>query len=267
MIAISSLLIALALSMLVMRVAALALMLTGMSRESARFQARSSFTGVGFTTRESEDIVEHPVRRQIVMSLMLTGNAGVATVMATSMLSAVMTSQSDEWWKYLLILLVGLWILWFVASNRRIERHLNRLIAYFLRRWAKLEVKDFVAMLQLQNGYAVTELLVKPEDWLANQTLIALKLPQEGVLVLSVQRKKGPFLGTPAGDTEIHAGDIMVLYGPIERIEELDQRRRGEQGNVAHNRSTQEHTIERQEQEELDDQADENSGSPADHKR
>ena len=73
MIAVISLLITLSLSLLVTRIGAMALMLTGMSRESARFEARSSFTGVGFTTQESESVVTHPVRRRIVMLMMLLG--------------------------------------------------------------------------------------------------------------------------------------------------------------------------------------------------
>ena len=48
--------------MLVTRVAARALTLTELSSEAARFQARSAFTGVGFTTSEAEGIVSHPVR-------------------------------------------------------------------------------------------------------------------------------------------------------------------------------------------------------------
>ena len=57
MAAIASLLIVLTMSLLVTRIAAMALMLTGMSREAARVQARSSFTGVGYTTREAKEIV------------------------------------------------------------------------------------------------------------------------------------------------------------------------------------------------------------------
>lgn len=155
------------------------------------------------------------------------------------------------------MLAIGLWLLWMVASNRRIERHLNRVIAFTLRRWGNLEVKDFIAILQLQNGYAVTELLVEPHDWLADKTLIDLKLPQEGVLVLGIQRREGIYLGTPAGDTEIRSGDTVVLYGPIDRIEELDQRRRGQQGDAAHHESATEHASEMEEQEELDDQLEE----------
>ena len=52
--AIASLLIVLTMSLLVTRIAAMALMLTGMSQEAARFQARSAFTGVGFRQKQVE---------------------------------------------------------------------------------------------------------------------------------------------------------------------------------------------------------------------
>lgn len=53
----------LALSLTITRVATLVLAMTGLSWEAARFQARSAFTGTGFTTSEAESIVSHPVRR------------------------------------------------------------------------------------------------------------------------------------------------------------------------------------------------------------
>ena len=67
MIAIGSLLLVVAISLLVTRVATVMLTATGLSREVARFQARSAFTGAGYTTTESESVVNHPVRRRIVM--------------------------------------------------------------------------------------------------------------------------------------------------------------------------------------------------------
>jgi hypothetical protein len=257
MAAILSLLITLTLSLLVTRIAAMALMLTGVSRDAARFQARSAFTGVGFTTQESEDIVGHPVRRRIVMLLMLIGNVGIATVVATVILSFVQTSQAEDWWLYVLFLLAGLLVLWQVAASRFIERHMNRLISWVLRRWAKLEIRDYVAILQLQKGYAVTELLVEPQDWLAGRTLIDLKLPQEGVLVLGIRREEGVYMGTPTADMEIHAGDLLVLYGPILRIEELDQRRKGHRGEQAHKEAVVELEEILEEQEEIDEKIEE----------
>ncbi|MBL7026171.1 MAG: potassium transporter TrkA, partial [Candidatus Marinimicrobia bacterium] len=58
MIAIFSFLIILTLSLIVTRIAAIALSVTGVSSETAQFQARSAFTGVGFTTTESESILK-----------------------------------------------------------------------------------------------------------------------------------------------------------------------------------------------------------------
>jgi hypothetical protein len=255
--AIVSLLIVLMMSLLVTRVAAMALMLTGMSREAARFQARSAFTGTGFTTYEAEDVLTHPVRRQIVMLLMLLGNLGVGAVVATLILSVTQAAASELWWLRLISFVGGLMLLILAANNRHIERHLNRVISWGLCRWGKLQVRDYVAILQLQGGYAVSELLVEPNDWLAEKTLIELKLPQEGVLVLGINRAEGAFLGTPTGETDIHVGDTLILYGPVERIEELDQRRRGKKGDAAHQEAIEEHEEDLEEQEKIDDQIEE----------
>lgn len=231
----------------------MALMLTGMSREAARFQARSAFTGVGYTTNEAEEILAHPVRRRIIMLLMLLGNLGVATVVATLMLSVMQTAESDRWWIRIAALACGLVLLSLAANNRHLERHLNRGISSILRRWGNLQVRDYVAILQLQNGYAVTELNVEANDWLCGKTLIELRLPAEGVMVLGIRRAKGTYLGTPTGEMTIHASDTLTLYGPVDRIEELDQRRKGKQGDVAHQEAVEEHEEDLEVQETLDD--------------
>lgn len=87
MTAIVSLLVILALSIIVTRIATIALAHTGLSRETARFQARSALTGSGFTTKESEKVVAHPVRRKIIFWLMIIGNAGIITVVSSTVLS------------------------------------------------------------------------------------------------------------------------------------------------------------------------------------
>jgi len=78
---------AVALSMVVTPTATVALTMTALSREAARFQARSAFSGAGFTTDEAEWVVNHPVRRRIVMLLILLGGAGLVTSLATLVLS------------------------------------------------------------------------------------------------------------------------------------------------------------------------------------
>ncbi|MFA4944773.1 MAG: TrkA C-terminal domain-containing protein [Lentisphaeria bacterium] len=241
MIAIFSLLIVVTLSLLVTRIAAAALMLTGISQEMARFQARSAYSGVGFTTSESEAIVNHPVRRRIVMLLMLLGNLGVATVVATIVASVLKTASTERWWWNLALLAAGLLALWGLAASPWVEGRLNRLILSGLRRWTRLEVKDYVAILQLQKGYAVSELKVEAGDWLAEKSLREAALTAEGVLVLGIARGNGDYLGAPHGDHQIQAGATLILYALVDRLPELDQRPAGAAGDQAHQEAMRRH--------------------------
>ena len=79
------------LSIFIVRVASVALRHTGLPEVSARFQALSAISGTGFTTKEAESEVNYPVRRKIVMLLMVIGNLGVVTVMATVVVTFVNT--------------------------------------------------------------------------------------------------------------------------------------------------------------------------------
>ena len=83
MVALISLLVIITLSIVAVRIGAIALELTGLSPEIASFQAQSAFSGAGFTTSEAEVIVSHPVRRRIVRILILFGSAGLTTSIAT----------------------------------------------------------------------------------------------------------------------------------------------------------------------------------------
>jgi len=234
MLSIISLLIILTLSLLVTRIASIALSHTGLSKESARFQARSAFTGVGFTTNESERVVNHPVRRRILLLLMLLGNAGIVTAISTFILTFIDFKASEESYLEVLLLVSGLAALLVAAQSSWIDRRLSRLINLALKRYSKLNIKDYAGLLQLAGEYGVSELQVKPEDWLVNKQLINTKLSDEGILVLGIHRDDGKYVGAPRGDTKIRAHDILILYGRESVLASLDQRKKGFWGDREH---------------------------------
>src|SRR4030042_2843451 len=75
--------IVLVISFIVVRIGAIAFQLTGLEWSLAKFQALSCFSGTGFTTKESELIVSNPQRRKIASVLIVLGNAGLVTLIAT----------------------------------------------------------------------------------------------------------------------------------------------------------------------------------------
>ncbi|QDU62011.1 TrkA-C domain protein [Planctomycetes bacterium Pan216] len=234
-----SLLLTIVVSLIVVRVATHALVLTGLSQQLARFQARSAFTGAGFTTSESEKVAKHPVRRRIIMLLMLLGNAGIVTAVSSLMLSFVETGEgvTGTLTFRILAMVVGVTILWLIARSPWIDRRTTETIEWALKRWTDLEVRDYSSLLHLSRGYAVVEFSVEEGDWLARRRLKELKLPDEGVVVLGIQRSSDEYVGAPLGRTELVPGDVLILYGPKEILENLDRRRQGSAGNWDHHKA------------------------------
>ncbi len=228
-------------SLLVTRVATVALSLTGMSREMARFQARSALTGVGFTTSEAESVVTHPVRRRIVLLLMLIGSAGIVTAVATLMLSFLGTSAEQAQTR-LVVLAGGLLAILLISRSAVVDRWLSKVIARGLDRWTDLKARDYAQLLHLSHDFGILEVGVQPGDWVADRTLGELDLRGEGVAVLGIERPDGEYVGAPGWSTEIHPGDTLIVYGPTERICEIDRRPRGPEGDEAHSRAVAEQT-------------------------
>jgi K+/H+ antiporter YhaU regulatory subunit KhtT len=234
MIAIATLLVVVTMTLIVNRVGAIALTATGVSAEVAHFQARSALTGVGFTTSESEHIINHPVRRRIVLSLMLVGNAGLVTIIATMVVGFAGGGDTSGVLARVATLVGGLVVILLAARSRTIDNLLSRLITAALRRFTRLELRDYVQLLDLAANHAVAELGVEADSWLAEHRLADLHLPDEGVLVLGIRRADGTFLGAPRGHTAIHEHDTLVVYGYADVLEDLGTRTVGMEGDRAH---------------------------------
>lgn len=284
MIAIFTLLLIVIISLIVNRVATVALMFTGMSRDAARFQARSAFTGAGFTTLESEQIVTHPVRRRIVLLLMLLGNAGFVTMIATLLggfigiesavgpelegVSVVIHDASGEeardvtatleydptqaqlmwmdrilgpsrWARIavrLLLLLLGLAAVWAVASSKWVDRRLSRIITWALKNFTSLDTIDYHGILHFTEGFLVEELQMSENHWATGRKIGDLRLGDEGIQVLGIQRADGTYLGSPTGESFVRTGDTLILYGSAEALASFRNREKGETGQAEHQR-------------------------------
>jgi hypothetical protein len=259
-IGIIALLTVLALSLVITRLASVALAMTGLSEQAATFQARSAFTGTGFTTAESEQIANHPVRRRIIMILMVLRSAGLVTIVISILLSFVDTGSSDERFARLLWLIGGAVALLTFTHLPPVDRCMKRLTGWALNRWTQLNVHDYASLLKLSGDYNVTEMQVQEDDWVEGRPLHECDLADEGVSVLGIQREDGDYVGAPRGSTEIHKGDTLILYGRAETLSDLAKRRRGGQGDAAHAQAVgnQQRRVQEQQQREQDRQSRQN---------
>lgn len=172
------------------------------------------------------------------MLLMLLGNAGIVTVISSLFLSLEPTEESnhvtDQTWFRILVMLSGLAGLSFLAYSSWLDQKISRLISFMLGKYTDIEVRDYAGLLHLTGNYVVGELTVQDDDWLANRKLMEMRLSEEGILVLGIERSDGTYIGAPRGHNELSSGDTLLLYGQAASLKNLDNRRTGSEGNWEH---------------------------------
>lgn len=222
MYALLALLVVASVSLLAVRIGAVAFEMTGLSRDVAAFQAQSAFTGVGYTTEEAERAVAYPARRRVVRALMLAGNVGTVTAISSLVLSFVGGPRTAP---LRLAIIVGFSLgLFALARSQRFDRAITPVIERTLDRVSEFDVHDYTALLHLHRDYRVADVTVREDGWLAGETLADLDLPSEGVVVLGVRRGDGTYVGAPPADVRLHPGDTLIAYGKADRLRELAAR-------------------------------------------
>jgi len=211
MVAALSLLIIFAVSFFVVRLAAVALRLTGLPEQNAKFQAMSALTGTGYTTTEAEMIVNYPIRRKIIAWLMIFGNLGIVSVLSTLMISFVRTDADMSAILTQLGWMVGMtFIFFFIMLNPFVDRMICGFIGFVLEKCTFLGGRHYKRLLQLGNQLSISE-----HQFFAKESLSPddIKL-EEGVSILAIRRRNGQTEALSSNVGLIEPGDSLILFGP-----------------------------------------------------
>jgi hypothetical protein len=235
MAAIIGLLIILVISLTTVRIGAVALELTGLSYDVAAFQAQSAFSGAGFTTAESEQIVTHAVRRRIIRMLILIGSVGLVSTGAT-LIVALTGFTSENAGVRAPLLVVSLVLVWLFARSRFVYRLMKRMILKILSRSKSLQLQDYYDILGISNGYSISRMRVQGDNWQVGKKLKELALQKEGTNILAITRtvKGEDSMLIPHGDTVIEEGDLLTVYGRDAAVNCLFMRPAGATGDEIH---------------------------------
>jgi len=207
------------LSFLIIRVGAVALMITGLEEQRARFQALSAFTGTGFTTHEAESVINHPKRRRIISILMIMGNVGIVAVIVT-MTSSIVKTKGYFVSLDILLFVVGIYLIYKFATHKKIIR---RWESFIEDKFVKSNIFEEAAtedLLHLFEGYGLVRVIVDEQSPLNGSTLADHKLNIEGILVLGVERGKS-WVPVPRSDEVLHKDDRLVIYGPVDKMKSI----------------------------------------------
>jgi hypothetical protein len=212
-------LVTIVISMLIVRAGAIALMMTGMSYEIAKFQALSAFSGTGFTTREAERVVKNARRRKIVSWLMILGNAGIVTVIVATT-SSFAKAKGLEIGMNAFILFAGVGLIILIAKHTPLVRYWESFSQARLEHLKIFEDDTPVdELLHLTEGYGVMRVRLLEGSPFIGQTLSEINAGLQHSLVLGIERDK-EWLPTPRLARKLLEDDFLLIYGKLEELGE-----------------------------------------------
>ncbi|MFC1927071.1 TrkA C-terminal domain-containing protein [Chloroflexota bacterium] len=204
------LLITIFISFIAVRIGGFALQLTGIEAEIARFQALSAFSGTGFTTREAERVVGHRTRRRIVTILIILGNAGTVTVIATLVASFTQVGGYSWFFIRLAIIVAGIVGLYqlIIRSNfgQRIIDWLQKPVVNRVLRTAPLAEEIF----HVEKDWAISLVTMKGSSKSIGQSVT--DITAEGDIEILGINRAGAYLVRPGMEDKIAQGDRLLVY-------------------------------------------------------
>jgi hypothetical protein len=204
------LLIAILVSFIIVRIGGFALELTGIEPEVARFQALSAFSGTGFTTREAERVVGHRMRRRIITVLIILGNAGTVTVIATLVASFTQVGGYTWFFIRLAIIVGGIFGFYQLIIRSNVGRRIPA--------WLQRPVMNRI----LREAPAVEEIFHVEKDWAISLVLIEGSSKSIGLSVADITAEGDidilgidridTYLTRPDREEKIVEGDRLLVY-------------------------------------------------------
>ena len=185
----------------------------GLFPAAAAFEARSALTGSGYTTSESDIVVNDPASRQAASLLMIVGFVGPMTILGLLGFGFFLPSSSDFGIRgAVLVVLVALFfVLERFGVNALLLRRPARAIARTLFRTKPGSMWMVIA------DYAIAAIRIAPANPLANHRLGTQSLGGPGVTVLGIKRTDNNglrYVANPSPNEQIMPGDELILYGP-----------------------------------------------------
>lgn len=182
--------------------------LTGLKKEIARFQVISMFTATGFTTGESELILEHPIRRRLSTFLILFGVFSLAVI-----ISSISNILSEEFRSIELgIIILVLITLYLILTIPKLQNFMKKSFENHLEKKYNLADLPLRDVMYFDEEDVVIELPIHKDSSVIGKLLKDVIKQDDDLVVLFIKRGDVT-LRRDSYTTEIQEGDMIFLYG------------------------------------------------------
>lgn len=200
---------------IIAEIGTIAFKMTGLSIETARFQAISLITNTGFTTSEAELIVRDRTRKKIAGVLMVTFYVSLPLIIAT----VLETFANGFTFINILIAIIGLYISYRIMRNHHFVSFIEQHIEKYITKYELIPQKTMQEILSVDSDYKIVEVVLENRK-LTGKPLAKLALQEYEIIVLAIERGH-ELIPRPHGYHTLELGDKILLYGKLNKIEDI----------------------------------------------
>ena len=172
--------------LIVVNICSILLRLTGMPIKKARFQVVSLLTSTGFTTRESEMIVQHPVRRKIASWLMVVSYVSTATFISFFVTMISDTVTGIGFFVVIAALITTNLILRKTKTIENLELKLENVVLKS-KIWEKLNSEN-LTLITNTRGYGIYQIYLPKDSKIIGKSILESGLKDLEIEVLNIDK-------------------------------------------------------------------------------
>lgn len=221
MYAIATFLVVAVFSMVFGRLATGALIATGVPPDIAAFQSRSAFSGAGFTTTETESVINHPTRRKIISMTMFVGSLGTPTLIVAVLVGFVAPGPGSTA-ERTLVAVSGIVLILMLLGNKPATSMLVKMgHRYANKRLIPVLSENVDTLLPLSDDFVIASVRLSADPADTYRSLRGLDNAVPGVSVLGV-RRGNEYFGEMPTDIQLQEGDEIIVYTRKDRLDSMN---------------------------------------------
>ncbi len=198
--------------------------ITGLTDEKARFQVISMLTNSGYTTKESELVLDNQKRRKLARLVMMFGYSFTVTIVSTVVNIFIQSRNSitGSIIAFVPIIFGMILISWFFKKNRWTNTLLNNIITKIASRLYYDKNTNPIIIIDKYGSMVMAKIELK----MVPKELDGIELRESNIrseyginIVLKKTKKDGETL--PRKDTRFNTGDTVVVMGSEKNIRDV----------------------------------------------
>lgn len=196
--------------------------LTGLREDKARFQAISLMTNSGYTSKESELIMNSSIRKNLATMMMLFGYIFAVSGVSLLVNLFIRAGEAQFNWLTLLYSLLFLLIIIAITRSKWLIRHFDRLVEYLAQRKDDGLFCNNIRILEMIHNKLIAEIMITrlPSE-IAGKNLEETNFSSTYMLNVLLIKRGSQIIDHVTPRDELKKGDRVLIYGSKKHIIEL----------------------------------------------